>query len=77
MILNIACKRYATNAKGKVSVRELIPKVIHYVWLGKGEKSELIRKCIDSWERVMPNWEIKEWNEENFPMNYNKFFCQA
>ena len=40
---------------------------------GKGEKSDLIKHCIDSWKKYMPDWEIKEWNEDNFPINYNKF----
>lgn len=55
----------------------MIPKIIHYVWLGKGEKSEKIKKCIDSWKKHMPDWEIKEWNEENFDINYNDFTKQS
>lgn len=51
----------------------MIPKVIHYVWLGRGEKSEKIKKCIESWKRCMPDWTIKEWNEDNFDINYNDF----
>ncbi len=39
----------------------MIPRVIHYFWDG-GKKPRLIRKCIASWERVMPDCEIKEWN---------------
>lgn len=44
----------------------MIPKTIHYCWLGKGRKSSLIRKCINSWRKVMPEWTFIEWNEENF-----------
>lgn len=51
----------------------MIPKVIHYVWLGHGEKSEKIKKCIESWKEQMPDYEIKEWNESNFDINYNDF----
>lgn len=51
----------------------MIPKVIHYVWLGKGEKNERIQKCIESWHKYLPDYEIKEWNEENFDINYNEF----
>jgi len=50
-----------------------IPKIIHYVWLGKGEKNERIQKCIDSWKKYLPDYEIKEWNEDNFDINYNEF----
>lgn len=53
----------------------MIPKKIHYVWLGKGEKSELIKRCMRSWEKL--GYEIKEWNEDNFDLNYNKFVKQS
>ena len=51
----------------------MIPKKIHYVWLGKGEKNERIKKCIDSWRKFLPDYEIVEWNEDNFDINYNDF----
>ena len=38
-------------------------KIIHYVWFGKGEKSELINHCIESWKKYLPDYQIKEWNE--------------
>ena len=53
----------------------MIPKTIHYIWLGKGEKSELIKKCMASWEKL--GYEIKEWNENNFDINYNEFTKEA
>ncbi len=42
-----------------------IPKKIHYCWFGRGEKSALIKKCIASWKKYMPDYEIIEWNEDN------------
>ena len=36
-----------------------IPKIIHYVWLGSGKMSPFIQDCVDSWKRVMPDYEIK------------------
>lgn len=50
-----------------------IPKVIHYIWLGKGEKSQKIKDCIESWKRCMPDWTIKEWNEDNFDLDFCEF----
>ena len=47
----------------------MIPKVIHYCWFGRGEKSPLMKKCIKSWEKHFPDFEIKEWNEDNFDVN--------
>lgn len=51
----------------------MIPKKIHYVWLGKGEKNDRIKHCIESWHKYLPDYEIKEWNEDNFDINYNDF----
>jgi len=47
----------------------MIPKTLHYVWLGGGEKRDLMRRCIESWHRTLPGWEIIEWNESNFPVD--------
>ena len=54
-----------------------IPKKIHYIWLGHGEKSEKIKNCIASWKKYLPEYEIKEWNESNFDINYNDFTRQS
>lgn len=55
----------------------MIPKTIHYCWFGRGKKPHLIRKCIASWRKVMPDYEIKEWNEDNFDINAIPFVKQA
>ena len=55
----------------------MIPKIIQYVWLGKGEKNDRIKKCIDSWKRYLPDYEIKEWNEDNFDINSHPFVKKA
>jgi len=46
-----------------------IPKVIHYCWFGGKPLPELARKCIDSWKKFLPDYEIKEWNERNFDVH--------
>ena len=43
-----------------------IPKIIHYCWFGGQPKPELAEKCIRSWKKHCPDYEILEWNEENF-----------
>ena len=47
----------------------MIPKKIHYCWFGGGEKSKLIKKCIRSWKKFCPDYEITEWNEKNFDID--------
>lgn len=46
----------------------MIPKVIHYCWFGGNPKSAEILDCIKSWKRTCPDFEIMEWDEENFPV---------
>lgn len=43
----------------------MIPKVIHYCWFGHKKKTKLIKDCIKSWKRHLPDYEIVEWNEKN------------
>lgn len=42
-----------------------IPKLIHYCWFGNNEKPELVKKCIESWKKYLPDYEIREWNNED------------
>ena len=44
----------------------MIPKKIHYCWFGHREKTRLAKKCIESWKKYCLDYEIIEWNEENF-----------
>lgn len=46
-----------------------IPKIIHYCWFGRKPKPELAEKCIKSWKKFCPDFEILEWNEENFDVS--------
>ena len=47
-------------------MKEKIPKTIHYCWFGKGKKNKLIDRCIESWKTKCPDYNIVEWNEDNF-----------
>lgn len=55
----------------------MIPKIIHYCWFGRNPKSELIEKCIDSWKRYCPDYEIREWNEDNFDLYQCQYAADA
>ena len=52
-------------------------KILHYCWFGKAPKTKVIEKCIESWKRYFPDWEIKEWNETNFDVRHNLYVSQA
>jgi len=47
----------------------MIPKIIHYCWFGRNPLPASAQKCIDSWKKYFPDYEIKEWNEDNFDVN--------
>lgn len=54
-----------------------IPKVIHYGWFGGKEKPKFIKKCIGTWKKYFPDYEIKEWNENNFDFSRYLFTREA
>ena len=51
----------------------MIPKKIHYCWLGYGEKPKLVQKCIGSWKTYCPDYELIEWNETNVDIKMNAY----
>ena len=55
----------------------MIPKKIHYCWFGRGEMPELAVKCIDSWKKHLPDYEVKEWNEDNFDLDLYPYAREA
>ena len=55
----------------------ILNRIIHYCWFGGERKSRLIEKCIASWKKFFPDWEIREWNENNFDTNCNVYVQQA
>jgi mannosyltransferase OCH1-like enzyme len=55
----------------------MIPKVIHYCWFGRGEMPDLALKCIASWKKYLPTYEIKLWNEDNFDFESYKYAADA
>lgn len=54
-----------------------IPKRIHYCWLGRNPKPECVRKCIESWKKYCPDYEIIEWNEDNLDISSHLYSRQA
>lgn len=47
----------------------MIPKIIHYCWFGRNPLPSSAKRCINSWKKYLPDYEIKEWNEDNFDVN--------
>ena len=47
----------------------MIPKIIHYCWFGGKPLPKIAEKCIASWKKYLPGYEIKRWDESNFDVN--------
>ena len=47
----------------------MIPKVIHYCWFGGKPLPKDAEKCLKSWRRFFPDYEIKRWDESNLDVN--------
>lgn len=55
----------------------MIPKKIHYVWVGGNKKPDSVINCINSWKKLMPDYEIIEWNESNVDLNLCPYLQDA
>ena len=55
----------------------MIPKKIHYCWFGGNPLPDNAKKCIESWKKYCPDYEIVEWNEQNFDINSNQYVKEA
>lgn len=47
----------------------MIPKIIHYCWFGKHPIHEQFVMYINQWKKILPHYELKEWNESNFELS--------
>lgn len=55
----------------------MIPKIIHYCWVGNCPKPESVLYCIESWRKLCPDYKIIEWNESNYDFSKNEYMRQA
>lgn len=55
----------------------MIPKIIHYCWFGCNPLPESAMKCINSWRKFLPDYEIKEWNESNYDVHKTLYIHEA
>lgn len=54
-----------------------IPKIIHYCWFGGSALPDSALRCIESWKRFCPDYEIKRWDESNYNVNTCPYTAQA
>lgn len=71
-----------TSVKGKkndvrVTQEQMIPKKIHYCWFSGNPMPDYLKRCIDSWYKFCPDYEIIRWDEDNYDVNKNLYMKQA
>lgn len=54
----------------------MIPKKIHYVWVGPNEKPASVQKILTNWSEHLPDYQIIEWNEHNFRSDNAPIYVQ-
>ncbi len=76
MLIHNYCSQ---ESQGNVvlSNEPLIPKKLHYMWLGGKALPENLKKCLESWEKYCPDYEIIEWNEDNYDITKHPYMEQA
>ena len=55
----------------------MIPKIIHYCWFGGTPIPERDQKCLDSWAKYCPDYEIRRWDESNYDVMKNEYMKEA
>lgn len=61
----------------KMTNKPVIPKVLHYMWLGGRPMPEKLEKCVESWKMFCPDYEIVRWDETNYDVHKNAFMSET
>lgn len=57
--------------------KEVIPKILHYVWVGDSSKPPLVEQCMASWKKFCPTFQIMEWNNQSLATIQNRYVQEA
>ncbi len=66
-----------SEGESVLTMEPVIPKKIHYMWLGKKPLPDNLQKCINSWKKYCPDYEIIQWDESNYDISKNDYMKQA
>ncbi len=61
----------------RITAEPVISKVIHYCWFGRNPIPDQYKKWMESWRRFCPDYEIIEWNEDNYDVTKNAYMREA
>lgn len=55
----------------------MIPKILHYCWFGGKEKPQEVNEYMETWKRMLPDYQLMEWNESNFDYKARTYTREA
>ena len=61
----------------KITKEPVIPRIIHYCWVGGNPIPERLQGYIDGWKRLCPDYEIIRWDEKNYDVEKHDYMKQA
>jgi hypothetical protein len=61
----------------KTSETPLIPKKIHYCWFSGNPIPDSLKRCMETWEKFCPDYEIIRWDESNYDISWSPYMVQA
>ena len=76
MLIYNFCRK-TSEGEAVYEKQPIIPKKLHYMWLGEKPISDNLRRCIESWKKYCPDYEIIEWNEHNYDIKKHPYMEQA
>ena len=65
------------NEEKKVNRFIMIPKIIHLCWLSGDPYPPKIQKCLESWKKFLPEYEVMLWDGNRFDLNSSSWVAQA
>ena len=76
LLINEFCSSTSIGESIKY-MSSLIPKKLHYMWLGGNPIPDKLKRCMESWYKYCPDYEIVEWNENNYDIDKHLYMKQA
>lgn len=76
MLIHNFCAEISAG-KPQLMDKPLIPKKLHYMWLGGKTIPDNLKNCLKSWKKYCPDYEIIEWNENNYDIAKHPYMKQA
>lgn len=73
----ISLGRIGIDYRDKALKKKEIPKIVHYCWFGGNPLGDKEKKCIESWKKYLPQYEIRRWDENNYDVYMCKYTKEA